>query len=293
MMKTIHFLCGMPFSGNTLLASILQQNPRFEAAMPGGILDAIYILTKAWPQIPEFQTSPNEPGKANVMKNMLQGYYANSSRPIAFDRSRSWIAHLETAELLIGCDDQSRDRKGATGEKTKAKVIVPVRDLREILASFELLWRQNASSHQSGIEQKHYIEMQTAEGRCAIWLRPEYSVGLPYSRIEDAVHRGFADRLHFVPYEKLTTDPEKTLADLYHFLGEEPFKHDFKNIQQAGLIDDPVLDFPGVHRIRPALTPVPPRASQILGPVADRYKGPYVWSPKPEASSQKAESSNF
>ena len=272
-MKTIHFLCGMPFSGNTLLASILQQNPRFEAAMPGGILDAIYILTKAWPQIPEFQTSPNEPGKANVMRNMLQGYYVNSSRPVAFDRSRSWIAHLETAEFLI-----SKSAPGSAGGK--AKVLVPVRDLREILASFELLWRQNAASHQSVIEQKHYIEMQSAIGRCAVWLRPEYSVGLPYARIEDATRRGMADRLHFVHYEQLTTEPEKTLNAIYNFLGEEPFKHDFTNIQQVGPADDPVIDYPNVHRIRPTLAPVPPRAHQLLGPDAERYKGPYVWTSK-------------
>jgi len=255
-MKTIHFLSGMPFSGNTLLASILHQNPRFEASMPGGILDAIYILSKTWPQ------TINELGKTNVMKSMLQGYYADSVRPVVFDRSRSWLAHLETAELLIGC---------------KAKVLVPVRDLREILAAFELLWRQTAACHQSILEQKHYADMQSAEGRCGIWFRPDSSIGLPYSRIEDAIHRGFADRLHFVHYEKLTTEPEKTLAGIYQFLGEEPFPHDFANIQQAGPTDDPAIDFADVHRVRPVLAAVLPRALQVLGPESDRYKGPYVW----------------
>src|SRR5689334_19682041 len=100
--RTVHFIAGMPFSGTTLLSSILQQNPRFETTQPGGILDAVYILTKAWPQIPEFTSAPNEPGKLAVMRSILQGYYADSTRPVLFDRSRSWLAHLETAELLIG-----------------------------------------------------------------------------------------------------------------------------------------------------------------------------------------------
>jgi sulfotransferase len=199
------------------------------------------------------------------MRAVLYGYYADSTRPVLFDRSRSWIAHLETAELLI---------------QQKAKVLVPVRDIREILASLELLWRQSGGYHQSAIDQKHYIEFQTVEGRCGLWLRPEYTVGLPYSRIEDAIQRGFRDRLHFVHYEKLTSQPEQTLAEIYKFLGEEPFKHNFQQITQIGVEHDAVYDFPVVHRIRPQLAPVSPRAPQVLGPDFDRYKGPYVWDVK-------------
>jgi sulfotransferase len=261
--KTIHLLAGMPQAGASLLSSILAQNPRFEASKPGGVLDAIYILTKAWPQIPEFQTAPNENGKIAVMKAMLQGYYASSDRPVAFDKSRSWVAHLETAELLLG---------------RKAKVLVPVRDLREILASFELLWRQSADIHQSRLEQKHYIEFQSVEGRCAIWLRPENTVGLAYSRIEDAIQRGFRDRLFFVHYEALTSRPKDTMAAIYNFLGEQPFSHDFNTLQQVTPTADEVEDFPNAHVIRPQLTSTLPRASQVLGQAADRYKGPYVWN---------------
>jgi sulfotransferase len=262
MKKTYHFISGMPQSGSTLLASILSQNPRFEATYPGGVLDAIYILTKAWPQIPEFVTSPNDAGKVSVMRSMLEGYFASSDRTVAFDRSRSWVAHLETAELLV---------------QRKAKVLVPVRDIREILASLELLWRANGDVHQSALDQKHYIEFQSVEGRCGIWLRPEYSVGLAYSRIEDAIRRGFRDRLFFVSYEALTSRPKDTMAAIYSFLGEPPFSHDFSNLKQVGTDYDPAEDLFGAHQIRPQLTSSMPRAQQVLGAAADRYKGPYVW----------------
>jgi sulfotransferase len=260
--KAIHFISGMPQAGGTLLASILSQNPRFEATFPGGVLDAIYILTKAWPQIPEFMSSPNEPGKINVMRSMLHGYYAASDRPVAFDRSRSWVAHLETAELLLG---------------RKAKVLVPVRDIRDILASFELLWRQNGDVHQSRLDQKYYVEFQSIEGRCGIWLRPETSVGLAYSRIEDAIRRDFRDRLFFVNYEALTSRPKDTMAAIYSFLGEQPFSHDFSNLKQVGGDYDPVEDFYGAHQIQPQLTSSLPKYPEVLGAFADRYKGPYVW----------------
>jgi sulfotransferase len=262
MKKTFHFISGLPQSGSTLLASILSQNPRFETTFPGGMLDAIYILTKAWPQIPEFQTAPNEAGKIAVMRSMLNGYYVSSDRPVAFDRSRSWIAHLETAELLV---------------ERKAKVLVPVRDIREILASLELLWRANGDNYQNRLDQKHYVEFQSVDGRCGIWLRPEYSLGLAYSRIEDAIRRGFRDRLFFVSYEALTSRPKDTMAAIYSFLGEQPFSHDFSKLQQIGSDYDAVEDFYGAHQIQPQLTSPLPRATQVLGTAADRYKGPYVW----------------
>jgi sulfotransferase len=262
MKKTIHFITGMPQSGATLLSSILAQNPRFETSLPGGVLDAIYILAKAWPQIPEFVSAPNEPGKIAVMRSMLHGYFAGSDRPVAFDRSRSWIAHLETAELLL---------------ERKAKVLVPVRDIREILAAMELLWRQNADLHQSRLDQKHYIEYQSIDGRCGIWLRPENPVGMAYARIEDALRRGFRDRLLFVNYDALTSRPKDTMAAIYSFLGEPPFSHDFANLKQVGTDYDPVDDLHGAHVIRPQLASQLPQAAQVLGASADRYKGPYIW----------------
>jgi sulfotransferase len=102
-------------------------------------------------------------------------------------------------------------------------------------------------------------------------------VGLAYSRLEDALHRGLADRLHFVPYEALTSRPEETLAGVYEFLGERRFAHDLDALQQVGPEDDPVYGFPAAHRIRPSLLPEPSRAAEVLGVAANKFKGPYVW----------------
>ena len=108
----------MPQAGTSLLSSILAQNPRFEAGKPGGVLAAIYLVPQAWQSQVQFQTSPNEAAKVAVMRAMLQGYFASSDRPVAFEKSRGWLAHLEMAELLLN---------------RQAKVLVPVRDMRKSL----------------------------------------------------------------------------------------------------------------------------------------------------------------
>jgi sulfotransferase len=260
--KTIHFIAGIPLAGASLLSSILAQNPRFEAGTPGGVLDAIYLLPNVWRKITEFQTTPNEPGKLTVMQAMLHGYFAHSDRPIAFEKSRGWLAHLEMADLLLG---------------RKAKVLVPVRDIGEILACFELLWRQSSGVIQHGLERKHYIDFQSIDGRCSTWLRPENLIGLAYSRLEDALHRGLGDRIHFVRYEALTSRPQETLAGVYDFLGERRFTHDLNALQPVGPVNDPVYGFPAAHRIRASLAPESSRAAAVLGAAAKKFKGPYVW----------------
>jgi len=53
-----------------------------------------------------------------------------------------------------------------------------------------------------GSERLHH-DFQTVERRCLVWSRPDQPVGLAFNRIKDAIHRGFADRLHFVRFEDL------------------------------------------------------------------------------------------
>jgi sulfotransferase len=262
MQKTFHFISGLPRAGSTLLANILAQNPRFGVSATSGILDVIIGIRNGWDTLVEFKAAPNDKGKLNVMRGVLHSYYQDDPHPVVFDKSRGWIGHLELAELLL-------DRK--------AKVLVPVRDLREILASFEKLWRENYPMRQLGIEASYYVNCQNAEGRCSVQMRPEQPVGMAITRIGDALLRGFRDRLHFVHFEKLTSNPQQTLREIYEFLGEAPFAHNFDQVEQVTWENDEVHGYKGLHDVRKKVEPVPNRARHLLGAAADAYRGPYLW----------------
>ena len=167
---------------------------------------------------------------------------AESGKPVVFDKSRSWLAYLEMAEAILG---------------RPAKVLVPVRDLRDVLASFELLWRTTAATGQADQEAAHFFEFQTVEGRCAVWTRGDQPVGLAFNRIKDAIRRGYRDRMHFVRFEDLTREPGKTLDAIYAFLGEAPFPHDFDHIEQVTREDDRA-----VWAVRPPRDPKQGRAGR-------------------------------
>ncbi len=262
----IHFISGLPRSGSTLLCNILAQNPRFHATATSGILDVMFGVRNQWDKLQEFKAAIDKDGTAKAMGRVLRAilfaYHDETGKPVVFDKSRSWLAHLEMAEAVLG---------------RKAKVLVPVRDIRDVLASFEKIWRKTSANKQIAQEQQFYVEFQTVQGRCHVWFRPDQPVGLAYNRIKDALHRGFRNRMHFVPFERLTQAPEQTLRGIYEFLEEAPYPHNFDHVEQVTFEDDYVHGFPGMHTIRPKVEPAPPQWPEVLGKAAAPYTGMELW----------------
>lgn len=248
--KTYYFISGLPRSGSTLLANILAQNPRFHTTGTSGIMDIIFGVRNSWDRLVEFQAAPNEPAKLRVMRGILDNYYSDVDQPVVFDKSRGWVSLLEMAEAILG---------------HKAKVLVPVRDIRDVLASFEKLWRNTSKTTQIAQEPAFYFKFQTIQGRTDIWMQPDQPVGLAYNRISDAVQRGFGDRMLFVDFDDMTNDPKGTFKSIYKFLGEKEFDHDFDHVKQVTWEDDAVHGFKGLHDIRTKVEPMKSQWPHILG----------------------------
>lgn len=263
-MKTFHFISGMPRAGSQLLVNLLHQNSRFYASGTSGILDIIFSIRNTWDELIEFKANPNEEGKKRVLRGILDNYYADVEKPVIIDKSRGWLAYLEMAEMILA---------------RPAKVIVPVRDIRDILASFEKLWRKGAATRQIAQERENYFQWQTVEGRCEVWASKDQPVGLAYNRIRDALARGFQDRMHFVRYEELTRYPARTMMLLYNFIEEDYYEHDFNNVKQVIFEQDEVYGLGSdLHTIRSKVEPQLPQWMEILGEqVSAKYQGANLW----------------
>lgn len=258
-----YFVAGLPRAGSTLLCNILAQNPRFHATGTSGIMDIMFGVRNQWDNLIEFKATPNEPAKLRVIRGILDNYYADIDKPVIFDKCRGWLSLLEMAEAVIG---------------HKAKVLVPVRDVRDVLASFEKLWRENARTSQTTSENgPGYFKFQTVEGRVENWLSGDQPVGLAYNRIHDAIVRGFGDRLFFVQFEHLTTNPAQVMKDIYNFLGEEQFTHDFNDVKQVTWEDDSVHGFKNLHTIRKKVEPIEPQWQNVLGSFAEKFGTMNFW----------------
>lgn len=263
-MKTLYFISGLPRSGSTLLCNILAQNPRFQVAGTSGLVDMLLLVRNSWDQLQEFRAMPaveSEEAKVRVLRGMLNSYYPRGSE-VAFDKSRTWLAHIEMVECLLG---------------GKVKVLVPVRDIRDILASLEMLWRRVGTTRQIPYEAGFYFPFQSAQGRCNTWMAENGMVGIAYARVRDSLVRGFADRLHFVEYESLTNCPGVKMRAIYNFLEERYFEHQFDNVESVTREDDLAYGFPGLHESRRKVEPNPSKWEAVLGDVAGKYGALNAW----------------
>ncbi len=189
----------------------------------------------------------------------MQAYFAEIDKPVIIDKSRGWLAYIEMVEALL---------------EQQAKVIVTVRPVKDILASFEKLHRETSKVRQPPGEAENYIQFQTIKGRCDYWMRDDQPVGLALNRLEDAFRRGMKNRIHLVPFNELTEQPDTVMKELYRFIGEDYFKHDFNNVEQVTQEDDEIHGYLNLHKIRKKVEPVPSRAVDILGlEIVELYTG--------------------
>lgn len=188
--------------------------------------------------------------KETVLKSMLQAYFSHVDEPVCIDKNRYWAEFLEMAEVLLGGRDN-------------VKVLMTVRDLRDVLASFEVLYRKTSALGQLPQEAQLALKFKTALGRLQVFVDDAQPVGRAYNAIRDAVTRGWKPNLHFIDYEDLTAEPEETLNRVYGFLGEKSWQHDFGNVEQVTIEDDFAYGMKDLHVIRAKVEPQPRRWSFV------------------------------
>ena len=121
--KKFYFLTGFHRSGNTLLSSILNQNPEVYSSPISPISEYVWRLYDAMMTTPQSLRLENNSRSINLIKNSLEIYYEDVDKPYVFDREKSWsvLGNIEVIKEYIDPDP---------------KFIMTVRPILEILASF-------------------------------------------------------------------------------------------------------------------------------------------------------------
>jgi len=260
------FFCisGLPRSGSTLLCNILAQNPAFYVSTAtSGCHDVLFGIRNQYDKLIEHQAERAGPDRLKRILNGALRAYHGTDKEVIFDKGRGWLSMIEML-IFMGIEP---------------KILVPVRDLSEILASFEILWRKSTGQSQWSIEQASYFDTQTVAGRCEMWSNKAQVVGLAYNRLKDAILRGHRSRLFLVEMTDLTVAPAAMMKNIYAFLGLPAFEHNFDNVEQVTKEDDEYVHrIPNLHTIRNKVEPVSPRAATVLGPdVFKLYQNQEFW----------------
>ena len=242
-MRKLCFLSGVPRSGTTVLANLLSQNPDVYATATSGLLDILRSVRAVFDENEFFKAMDPEERKARklgIVRGAVDGYFDHAEGKVCFDKSRGWPTSFEMMAWILGSREQ-------------VKAIVCVRDLRDVLASFEKLYRATSESSSTTQERAAFIEHRTALGRALFIMKPEEPLGYAMDVIRDAVTRGWRDNMLFVEYDVLCRDPMGTMDKIYQFIGEERFQHDPSHVEQVTREDDSVYSFVGLHDIRPEI----------------------------------------
>jgi sulfotransferase len=239
----LNFVAGLPRSGSTLLMNLLGQNPAHHVTPTSGLVELFVTVKNRWPEFIEFKAEGLEKVKPRVLgslRGLLAGYFDDefAASKTVFDKSRGWLQYIEPLEEVLG---------------RPVKVIVTVRDVRAIVASFEKIYRKRSIEYREPTDDT-FFQCQTIEGRAQVLLNPKSVLGLTIARLRDALARGVGDRLVIVPYRALTTCPNETLALLHAALGLPQFDYEPENVTQLTREDD---HFHGMqlHTIRNRVEP--------------------------------------
>lgn len=227
------------------------QNVKFHASTTSSLLDLLIQLRSNWNALEGHKSYPNGQDKWAVIRAVLQSYH-NTDKNIIFDKNRGWTNHIEMIEKITG---------------NRAKMVACVRNMDDIVASFERLFRDNRHSEEISNEFTN-SQMKNLDGRVSSWISDDGVIGRPYVNLTDAITRGLSDRIFIFPYELWTADPETWFKKLYDFIGEPYYKgHNFNNVEQVIRENDAGFGWgPDLHQIyQGKITPTPSKSKQLIG----------------------------
>lgn len=256
-MKQFHFISGLPRAGTTLLSTILNQNPAFQASISGPLARfARAVIEQSSAQGGYRHQCPEEKRK-QIIHGMFENYYDDPTKDVVFDTNRGWTLLLPMLKELY----------------PNAKVICCVRDIKWILDSFERLVRKNAFSATSMFSPEENVNVYT---RCQTLLRDDKTVGFAYMALKHAITSDEKNMIMLVEYDQLCKHPERTLKSIYKFIGQDYYAHDFNNVATSYDEFDEDVNLKGLHTTRQKVEWV--ERDLILPPdIVNHVKGMEVW----------------
>lgn len=250
-MKKFHLITGLPRSGTTLLSTILRQNPKFEASISGPLARFVRgVIQESTAQGGYGTECPPEKTKA-ILQGIFDNYYPDQTKEVAFNTNRGWPLLLHTVKDMY----------------PQSKVLLCVRDVVEILDSFEVLLRKNPYIFSSMFSPEEGINVYS---RAETMLNPGRTLGFAYNAMKQGITSEHRKDIMIIEYKNLASNPEGMLKSIYKFIDEPYYDHDFKNVEASYDEFDEEVKLPGLHTTRkevrylPRTSVIPPDLQQMV-----------------------------
>ena len=250
--KKLFFLIAQPRSGNTLLASILNQNS--EIACTGNsitleIMKDLFLLK----QKDVFQNFPDHKSLDNVLSSVYDNYYKDWPQRIIIDRGP---VLTEGNKILI--DNYF---------KKEFRCIVLLRDLMDVLASYIKWYTENPDAFVNKFGSND-------EEKLMFLMSDDGAIAKELKAIQNSFN--YQHLCCYIKYDDLVVNPEPEIKKIYQLLDKPYYPHQFENLQQLSIngigYNDTVLG-KDMHTIRSTIQKIPnPYKDRIPQSVRDKYE---------------------
>ena len=227
--KKLFFLVAMPRSGNTLFASVMNQNSEI-AATPNSITLEIMKDLFFLKETDVFQNYPDHRSLDNVLDSVYDNYYKDWPQRIIIDRGP-----------VMTPGNFSLMQKHF---KRPFKCIVLLRDLMDVLASYMQWYTENPDAF------PNRFNFKNDEEKLGMIMNTKGAVAKDLDAIKNAYN--YPDICHFVKYDDLVKQPEQEFKKIYQFIDEPYYNHRFDNLDQVkvnGLSYDDKIVGRNMHKL--------------------------------------------
>ena len=211
--RKLFFLIALPRSGNTLFASIMNQNPEIACTANSITLEIIkelFLLKNTG----TFKNYPDHKSLDNVLDNVFTNYYQQWPQRIIIDRGPVMTeANFDVMQKHF---------------KPGFKCIVLLRDLMEVFASYIKWYTENPDSFVNKLG-------KTDEEKLLALMKEDGAIVKEIKSIQNSYN--YPNMCHFIRYNDMVTNPEKVFKELYKFLDELYYPHQFQNLKQININD--------------------------------------------------------
>ena len=210
--KKLFFLVALPRSGNTMFASIMNQNKDLVVTANSITLEIIkdLFLLK---QTDVFQNFQDHKSLDNVLDSVYDTYYKDWPQRIIIDRGP--VTTPGNFQLM------------QKHFKRPFKCIVLLRDLMDVLASYMQWYTENPDAF------PNRYNLKTDEEKLAMIMNKDGAVAKELDAIKNAYN--YPELCHFVKYDDMVTNPEQEFRKIYKFIEEPYFNHRFENLDQINI----------------------------------------------------------
>lgn len=268
--KIYHFMAGLPRSGSTLLSAILNQNPNIHSGPSSPVVPTMLAIEISLSNDELFLAYPKPEQASKIISCVLDNFYSDISAPVIIDKNRSWIDKINYIRGYFNIQ--------------KPKILYPVRDIKEILASFISMHKRNLykGSGKLPFPDESLVKSNlplSDDVRCEFLCGNMGIIGQSYNGLKKCFLEGNDDCVHIIEYNELIIDPETTMRKIYDYLEMDYYEHDFNNLVNLYRENDlQVYGLEDMHEVRKKLEKVSTTPEDILPEnVLEKLKNLEFW----------------